>query len=482
MSNAPSEDVKPRVKIIGSLGPATESPEVVRALVAAGMDAARLNFSHGTHDEHRAHYARVRVAAAAAGRAVGIMADLSGPKIRLGVFPAGPVTLATGAGFTITTEPVPGDAHRASTTYEGLARDVRPGDVLLVNDGLVRLEALASDGVQVTCRVVEGGEVSDHKGINLPGVKVTAPALTPKDVEDLRFALELGVDMIALSFVRSPDAAAEVHRVMDAAGRRVPVYAKIEKPEAVLQMEAIIRAFDGVLVARGDLGVELPLEDVPVVQKHAVQLAREHARPVIVATQMLDSMVAHSRPTRAEVSDVANAVLDGADALLLTAETTVGSYPVEVVATMRRIIAAAEAVDLRSLPPLRDRTSVPAAIARAAARTACDLGAQALVAFTRTGSTACLLASHREPVPLYAFTSEPAVRGQLSVVWGVETFVVPDVRNTDEMVRHVTSAMIELDRGEPGDLIVMVAGTPPGAAGTTNSMRVHRLGMGLAGG
>jgi pyruvate kinase len=476
MSTTLSENEAPRVKIICSLGPSTDTPEAVRALVDAGMDAARLNFSHGTYDQHRAHYERVRTASDAAGRAVGIMADLSGPKIRLGVFPAGPVMLAAGASFVITTEPVPGDAHQASTTYEGLARDVKPGDVLLVNDGLVRLEALASDGVRVTCRVVEGGEVSDHKGINLPGVKVSAPALTPKDIEGLRFALALGVDLVALSFVRSADAAAEVRRVMDAAGRRVPVFAKIEKPEAVLQMDAIAKAFDGVLVARGDLGVEMPLEDVPIVQKHAVQLAREHARPVIVATQMLDSMVYHSRPTRAEVSDVANAVLDGADALLLTAETTIGRYPVEVVATMRRIIVAAEAVDLRPLPSLKDRSTVQAAIACAAARTARDLGAQALVAYTRSGSTACLLASHREPVPLYAFTSEPAVRSQLSVVWGVETFVVPDVRTTDEMVRQVTSAMLELGRGEPGDLVVMVAGTPPGAAGTTNSLRVHRLG------
>jgi pyruvate kinase len=482
MPTAPSENLMPRVKIICSLGPATDTPEAVRALVDAGMDAARLNFSHGTYDQHRAHYERVRTASHAAGRAVGIMADLSGPKIRLGVFPAGPVTLAAGAEFVITTEPVAGDARQASTTYDGLARDVKPGDVLLVNDGLVRLEALASDGVRLTCRVLEGGEVSDHKGINLPGVKLSAPALTPKDVEDLRFALELGVDLVALSFVRSADAAAEVRRVMDAAGRRVPVFAKLEKPEAVLQMEAIVSAFDGVLVARGDLGVEMPLEDVPIVQKHLVQLAREHARPVIVATQMLDSMVNHSRPTRAEVSDVANAVLDGADALLLTAETTVGHYPVEVVATMRRIIVAAEAEDLRALPAVRDRTTVQQAIARAAARTARDLGARALVAYTRTGSTARVLASHREPVPLYAFTSDPAVRSQLSVVWGVETFVVPDVRTTDEMVAQVTHSMLELGRGEPGDLVVIVAGTPPGVAGSTNSLRVHRLGLALASG
>jgi pyruvate kinase len=459
-----------------SLGPSTSTPEAVRALVDAGMDAARLNFSHGTHEEHRAHYERVRAAAQTAGRAVGVMADLSGPKIRLGTFPAGPVTLEPGAEFVITTEPVAGDAHSASTTYEGLARDVKAGDTLLVDDGLVRLQALASDGIRVTCRVVEGGRVSDHKGINLPGVKVSAPALTPKDLDDLRFALALGVDMVALSFVRSATAAADLRRAMDEAGRRVPMFAKLEKPEAVLEMDAIIKAFDGVLVARGDLGVEMPLEDVPLVQKHAVRLARGRARPVIVATQMLDSMVSHSRPTRAEVSDVANAVLDGADALLLTNETTIGRYPTEAVATMRRIIAAAEVEDLSAVPAHQGPCTVQEAVARAAAEVGRRLQAQALVAFTRSGSTVCQLASHREPVPLFAFTSEPAVRGQLSVVWGVETFVVPEVHTTDEMVEQVTRAMLDVGRGEPGDLIVMVAGTPPGAAGSTNSLRIHRLG------
>jgi len=264
---------------------------------------------------------------------------------------------------------------------------------------------------------------------------------------------------------------------MDEAGRRVPVFAKLEKPEAVLQMDPIIRAFDGLLVARGDLGVEMPLEDVPLVQKHAVRLARERSKPVIVATQMLDSMVSHSRPTRAEVSDVANAVLDGADALLLTAETTVGRYPVQVVDTMRRIIAAAEVEDLSRLPTPTGGSTVQQAIAHAAAETAHALEAAALVAFTRSGSTAVQLATHREPVPLYAFTSEPATRSQLAIVWGVETFVVPEVRTTDEMVREVTRAMLEVGRGEPGDLVVMVAGTPPGVAGTTNSLRVIRLGQ-----
>jgi len=475
MTPAPSP-AAPRAKIIASLGPATAAPETIRALVDAGMDAARLNLSHGTHDWHRDCYGRVRAASDAAGRAVGVMADLSGPKIRLGTFAAGPVTLEPGAEFTISTEPVDGDARGASTTYADLARDVKRGDTLLLDDGLVRLEALASDGVRVTCRVVEGGVLSDHKGINLPGGRVSAPALTAKDLDDLRFVLALGVDMVALSFVRDAAAAAAVRAVMEQAGRRVPVFAKIEKPEAVLHLREIATAFDGLLVARGDLGVEMPLEEVPLVQKRAVRLARQLARPVIVATQMLDSMVGHPRPTRAEVSDVANAVLDGADALLLTGETAIGHYPVRVVETMRRIVVASETEGVRPLPPLPDGTTVQEAVARAAAEAARDLGARALVAFTRTGSTVRLLASHREPVPLYAFTPEPCVRSQLSVVWGAETFVVPEVHTTDEMVAAVDRAMLELGRGEPGELVVLVAGTPPGVAGSTNALRVHRLG------
>jgi pyruvate kinase len=386
------------------------------------------------------------------------------------------VQLAAGAEFTLTTEPVPGDATRAHVGYDAFAHDVRAGATVLINDGLVRLEALESDGVRVRCRVIEGGEVSDHKGINLPGVKVSAPALTPKDLDDLRFALEAGVDMLALSFVRGPEAADELRRAMDAVGRRVPIYAKLEKPEAVLQLDAVIRAFDGLLVARGDLGVELPLEDVPLVQKHAVQMARQHAKPVIVATQMLDSMVQHSRPTRAEVSDVANAVLDGADALLLTAETSVGRHAVEVVATMRRIITAAEAQELARLREPSGGCSVPVAVAHAAVATAHDLQAQALVAFTRSGSTALQLAAHREPVPLVVFTSDPSVRNQLAVVWGIEAYVVPSMRTTDEMADHVIRAFLEHGLGEPGDLVVIVAGTPPGVAGGTNSLRVRRLG------
>ena len=487
--------MKPRARIVCTLGPATHSPEAIRALLDAGMDVARLNFSHGTHAEHAELYRLVRAASDASGRAVGILADLQGPKIRLGTFAKGPVMLATGAEFTITTEPSVGDAKHASTTYEALARDVKPGDTLLIDDGLVRLEAIATDGRAVRCRVIEGGPISDHKGINLPGVKVSVPPLTPKDIEDLRFALSLRVDLVALSFVRSPEHAAAARAEMDAIGARLPLIAKIEKPEAVENLEAIVAAFDGIMVARGDLGVEMPLEQVPLVQKRAVEIARRHSKPVIVATQMLDSMIHHSRPTRAEASDVANAVLDGADALMLSAETSTGEHPVESVATMARIIAAAEQIAIPGdgglygpagrAPgafPVRERRRAdqPAtreeAIATAAAQVARDLHARALVAFTQTGSTARCLASHRQPIPLLAFTTEPVVRSQLTLTWGVETFIVAPVSHTDSMIVQVDRALLELGRGEPGDVVVIVAGTPPGTPGSTNTLRVHRLG------
>jgi len=469
--------MKHRAKIVCTLGPATHTPESIRALVAAGMDVARLNFSHGTRDDHSALYRAVRAASDAAGRAVAVLVDLQGPKIRLATFAAPPVTLVAGAEFAITTEPCEGTAVRASTTYAELARDVKPGDTLLLDDGAVRLEVLATDGREVKTRVVEGGPLSNHKGINLPGVAVSAPALTPKDLEDLRFALTLRADLIALSFVRRASDIEAVHAEMDAANARLPVIAKLEKPEGVENLEAILDAFDGLMVARGDLGVEMPLERVPLVQKRAVQLARERSRPVIVATQMLDSMIHHSRPTRAEVSDVANAVFDGADALMLSGETSVGEYAIESVATMARVIEAAEAEVPRALERRARAGGDPQdAIAAAASRLAADLEAKALVAFTQTGGTARRLASHRPTTPLLAFTTQPSVRSQLALTWGVETFVVDHVEHTDAMVAQVDRAMLELGRGSKGDAVVVVAGTPPGVAGSTNTIRVHRLG------
>ncbi len=465
-----------RAKIVCTLGPATRTPQAIDALVASGMDVARLNFSHGQPADHAACYAEVRRASDRHGRAVGILVDLQGPKIRLGTFAAGPVTLVTGATFTLTTERVAGDATIASTSYAALARDVKPGDALLIDDGNVRLRAESTDGTRVRCTVIEGGTVSDHKGINLPGVRVSAPCMSEKDVEDLRFALSLGVDLVALSFVRSPADVAEVHAVMDEVGLRRPVIAKIEKPEAVDQLDGIVAAFDGLMVARGDLGVEIPLELVPHVQKRAIRLARAAAKPVIVATQMLESMIQHSRPTRAEASDVANAVLDGADALMLSGETSVGAHPIEAVATMARVIEAAESQALAAIAGVSmRRESRGDSIAAAAVRIAEDVSAKALVAFTQSGATARAVACHRDPIPVLAFTSDPAVRSQLALQWGVETFVVPFAPAIESMVGQVERTMIELGRGTPGDLVVVVASTHRGRSGSTDTIRVHRI-------
>ncbi len=471
-----------RAKIVCTLGPAVSSPERIRELIDAGMDVARLNLSHGDYAEHEGRYHTVRRAGDESGQAVGIMVDLQGPKIRLGKFADGPVLLERGDEFTITTEDVPGDRSLVSTTYAGLAGDVSPGDRILVDDGRVTLEAVAVEGPRVVTRVVEGGMVSDHKGINLPGVAVGVPALSEKDVQDLRWALHLRADMIALSFVRSAKDIEDVHRVMDEEGVRLPVLAKIEKPQAVENLEEIVLAFDGIMVARGDLGVELPLEQVPLVQKRSVALARQNAKPVIVATQMLDSMISSSRPTRAEASDVANAVLDGADAVMLSGETSVGKYPIAAVETMSRIIDNVEDNALHEIQSMRTRPQTQGgAITRAAAEVGELLGAKFLVAFTQTGDSARRMSRLRSATPLLAFTPEAATRSQLALSWGVEAFLVPYVLHTDVMVRQVDKALLELGRCKPGDVVVIVAGSPPGIPGSTNALRVHRMGAAVAG-
>jgi pyruvate kinase len=471
-----------RAKIVCTLGPVTSSDERIRELVRAGMDVARFNLSHGTHEEHARIYHALRRAAAEEGRTVGVLADLQGPKIRLGTFASGPVGLAEGDELTITIRDVPGSATEVSTTYDGLPGDVAAGDTILVDDGRVSLEVVSVDGTDVRTRVLEGGVVSDNKGLNLPGVAVSAPVLTDKDLEDLEWALQIGADIIALSFVRSPEDVKAVHAVMDAHGQRIPVLAKIEKPQAVDALDDIIDAFDGVMVARGDLGVELPLEQVPIVQKRAVALARRHAKPVIVATQMLDSMIHASRPTRAEASDCANAVLDGADALMLSGETSVGAHPIEAVATMSRIIATVEGDALDAIPPLAELPrTMGGAITRAAAEVGQLLGAHYLVAFTQTGDSARRLARHRCEIPLLAFTPLECTRNQLALTWGVETFLVPAVSHTDDMVRQVDRALLDLGRCQEGELVVIVAGSPPGTPGSTNAMRVHRIGDAVAG-
>jgi len=465
-----------RGKIVCTLGPATGTDEMVNALVEAGMDVARLNFSHGDHADHEASYQRVRRASDATGRAVGILADLQGPKIRLGRFAETQTVWATGETVRITVQDCEGSHDRVSTTYKQLAGDARPGDRLLVDDGKVALVVEHIDGDDVVCTVTEGGPVSNNKGLSMPGMAVSVPALSTKDIEDLEFALTLGVDLIALSFVRSPADAALVHEVMDRVGRRVPVIAKLEKPEAVDNLEAIILAFDAVMVARGDLGVELPLEEVPLVQKRAIQIARESAKPVIVATQMLESMITNSRPTRAEASDVANAVLDGTDAVMLSGETSVGEYPLEAVRTMARIIARVEQ-DSTAAPPLSHVPRTKRGVISYAAR---DIGerldAKALVAFTSSGDTVRRLARLHSPLPLLAFVTDPQVRSQLALTWGTETFIVAHADSTDDMIRQVDHALLEMGRYRRGDLVIIVAGAPPGTVGSTNLIHVHRIG------
>ncbi|SHI27646.1 pyruvate kinase [Streptomyces sp. 3214.6] len=470
-----------RAKIVCTLGPATDSYDQLKALVDAGMDVARFNLSHGTHAEHEERYHRVRKASDESGHSVGILADLQGPKIRLGHFAEGPVLLERDDTFTITVEEgVAGDGKHCGTTHAGLAEDVTPGERILVDDGKVCLEVTDVDGPHVHTRVVEGGVISDHKGLNLPGVAVSVPALSKKDEEDLRWALRTGFDVIALSFVRSGRDILDVHRIMDEEGRRLPVIAKVEKPQAVENIDEIVAAFDGIMVARGDLGVEMPLEQVPIVQKRAIKLAKRNAKPVIVATQMLDSMIENSRPTRAEASDVANAVIDGTDAVMLSGETSVGKHAVQTVRTMAKIVEAAEEDILaKGLPPLTESNkprTQGGAVARAAAEIGDFLGAKFLVAFTQSGDTVRRLSRYRSPIPLLAFTPEPATRSQLNLTWGVETFLGPLADSTDAMVDQVDELLLKYGRCEKGDVVVITAGSPPGVSGATNLVRVHHIG------
>src|SRR4051794_12623612 len=441
------------------------------------MDVARLNLSHGTYAEHEQFYRRVREASDETGHGVGVFVDLQGPKIRLGKFKEGSSRLEPGQSFTITTREISGDNEIASTTYEGLPGDVSPGDQILIDDGKVRLRVTEVDGTEVHTTVVVGGRISDHKGINLPGVPVSVPAMSEKDIEDLRWGLHLTVDFIALSFVRSASDVEDVRQVMREEGVMLPVIAKIEKPQAIDNLNEIVKAFDGFMVARGDLGVECPLEDVPFLQKRVVEKARRNAKPVIVATQMLESMISNPAPTRAEASDVANAVLDGADAVMLSGETSVGEYPIETVRTMARIISSTEDHELHHMAAIdwqpKTRGGV---IAKAAAEVGERVGAKYLVAFTQSGDSARRLERYRGAIPVLAFTPEASVRSQLAMTWGIETFLTAAVEHTDEMVRQVDEQLLNTGRVKEGDLVVIIAGSPPGIPGSTNALRIHRMG------
>ncbi len=462
-----------------TLGPATSTPERIVELVEAGMDVARLNLSHGAYADHEAVYQMVRDASNKVGKSVGVLVDLQGPKIRLGKLPHGPVDLTSEDRLTITTRDVSAGHDRlvVPTTYAGLPGDVGPGDQVLIDDGRVHLEVLEKDATDVLTRVVVPGRISNHKGINLPGVPVSVPAMTDKDRADLRWALRQTVDLIALSFVRNAADAAEVRQIMDEEGVWLPVVAKIEKPQAIENLSEIIKAFDAFMVARGDLGVECPLEDVPFLQKRVIEAARRNAKPVIVATQMLESMITAPRPTRAEASDVANAVLDGADAVMLSGETSVGEFPIETVRTMARIVESTEDHELEHMAAIdwqpRTRGGV---ISKAAVEVAERVGAKYLVAFTQSGDSARRLSRLRSAIPVLAFTPVPVVRSQLALSWGIETFIGESVDHTDEMVRQVDEALLRIGRVEEGDLVVIIAGSPPGIPGSTNALRVHRMG------
>jgi pyruvate kinase len=466
-----------RAKIVATLGPATSSYENIRAIIDAGVDVARLNLSHGTYAVHEEVFANVRRASEESGRAVAVMVDLQGPKIRLGKFEGGPYNLAVGDIFSITTDDIIGNRSLSSTTFKGLPQDVKPGDALLIDDGKVSLRVTATDGTVVTTVVEVPGAVSNNKGINLPGVAVNVPALSEKDEADLRWGLRLGADLIALSFVRSADDIVRVHEIMAEEDRKVPIIAKIEKPQAVDNLEAIVDAFDAIMVARGDLGVELPLEAVPIVQKHAIEIARRMAKPVIVATQMLESMISSPRPTRAETSDVANAVLDGADAVMLSGETSIGDFPVVTVQTMARIIESTENHGLERIPALGTTPRTQGgAVTLAAAEVAVFIDAKYLCVFTESGDSVRRMSRLRSKIPLIALTPEAGIRRRMALTWGTQTYLVKRVMGTDEIFMLVDDVILGNHLAEIGDKVMVVAGFPPGTSGSTNDMRIHHLG------
>ena len=466
-----------RAKIVATLGPATSSYENLKKIIDAGVDVCRMNLSHGTYDVHEEIYHNVRQAAADAGRAVAVLVDLQGPKIRLGKFEGGPYELAEGDLFTITTEDIVGTKELSSTTYKGLPGDVKAGDPLLIDDGKVALRVVSTDGTRVVTTVEVAGPVSNNKGINLPGVAVNVPAMSDKDEADLRWGLRLGADFIALSFVRDAADIKRVHEIMDEEGIRLPVIAKVEKPQAVDNLEEIVDAFDGIMVARGDLGVELPLEAVPIVQKRAVELARRWAKPVIVATQVLESMISSPRPTRAEASDCANAVLDGTDAVMLSGETSVGEYPVVTVKTMARIIESTEDHGLDRIPELGTKPRTQGgAITLAAAEVAEFIGAKFLVVFTESGDSARRMARLRCEIPMIVLTPHENILRRMALSWGVKSFLVDPVTHTDAMFVQVDDILLGQGLAEKGDKVVVIAGSPPGIAGSTNDLRVHKIG------
>jgi pyruvate kinase len=468
-------------KIVATLGPSTDTPQIARKLLDAGVDVFRLNASHGVQEDHLRRMNMVRELAAETGVRIGILLDLQGPKIRLGTFEDGGCTLETGSQFCITTDQIAaGTCERASTTYKDFVKDVKPGDQVLLADGSVELRVIDRTATDAICEVVSGGRISDRKGINLPGVDVSAASLSKKDIADLRFGLEAGVDFVALSFVRKRDDVLRLRLHLEEADSHVQIIAKIEKPEAWTNLDAILEESDGVMVARGDLGVEMALEKVPFIQKSIIARARQHGKFVITATQMLESMMENPYPTRAEVSDIANAIYDGTDAVMLSGETSAGKYPVEAARMMAKIALEAEAslkVEGYKDPPRREQTpSYQETMADITYRCARMQGATGIVVFTASGSSARLVSKYRPPVPIFAFTGSEAVARQLSIIYGVRALVVPDPVSTDAMVLLIDQALLGQGLVKLRDNVVFMAGQPIGRPGTTNFVKLHRMG------
>ncbi len=464
-----------KTKIVATLGPASSSPQMIDRLLSAGVDLFRLNFSHGANSDKSVVIETIRRVGERRGRAVGILADLQGPKIRTGRMEGGAITLTKGDRLDITTRDLLGKPGLISTVYQALPTDVQPGSRILMDDGLIELKVISTSVDTVQCIVVEGGILKDLKGINLPGVQVSSPSLTDKDRIDLDFCLSMDVDYIALSFVRHAGDLADIKTIISARGKAIPVIAKIEKPEALKNFQAILKASDGIMVARGDLGVEIPAEKVPLIQKMIIQECNLVGKPVITATQMLESMIKHPRPTRAETSDVANAILDGTDAVMLSGETASGRFPIEAVKTMVKVAHDVDtSLPYRTSTTRQDRSNISSAVAEAACRAAEAIKAKAIVVFTQSGSTAALISQFRPQLPIIALTPSPEIQRRLTLYWGVRSYPIGKMHDTDEQIASVEQIL--LNRGfKLGDIVVITMGVPLGSRGSTNLLKVLKL-------
>ena len=468
-----------RTKIVATLGPASNTAGIIEQLIRAGMDIARLNFSHGTTEDHRRLISNVHAASEKAGKDVGILLDLQGPKIRIGKLEKDAVHLEEGTQFIITTRDIAGNEREVSTNYTPLPQEISVGSHILLDDGLLELEVLKTTGTDIICNIIRGGRLTEKKGINVPGAQLSVPSLTDKDKEDLLTGIREGVDYVAISFIRTADDVTSVKNIVKREGASIPVIAKIEKPEAVDNLDEILKVADGIMVARGDLGVELPPEEVPIIQKEIIRRCNKEGIPVITATQMLESMIQHPRPTRAEASDVANAILDGTDAIMLSGETAVGKYPVEAVSMMDRIAAVTENRLFKTMKAGPEGIKVwgdsEHAIAHAVYFTAMDINATAIVAFTKSGGTARIISKYRPAIPIIGVTHTPPILKRFSLYWGVRGVLVELKENTDEMIYGVEQKLLETGLAKQGDTVIITLGVPWGVAGSTNMLMIHQI-------